>query len=74
MSFKQKPTVDQRAMTPEELLDLAEAVTEIKIKSRKLQEAAASHQNLNTLFLEEVSQILLDIAHFAMRGVHAIRG
>ena len=69
MSFEQKPTVDQRAMTPEELLDLAEAVTEIKIKSRKLQEAAASHQNL-----EEVSQILLDIAYFAMRGVHAIRG
>jgi hypothetical protein len=56
-------------MTPEELLDLAEAVTEIKIKSRKLQEAAASHQNL-----EEVSQILLDIAYFATRGVHAIRG
>jgi hypothetical protein len=68
MSFKQKPTVDQRAMTPEKLLDLAEAVTEIKIKSRKLQEAAASYQNL-----EEVSKILLDIAYFAMRGVHAIR-
>jgi len=69
MYFKQNPTVDQRAMTPEELLDLAEAVTEIKIKSRNLEEYAASHQNV-----EEVSKILLDIAYFAMRGVHAIRG
>lgn len=68
MSFEQKLKVDQRTMTPEKLLELAEAVTEIKIKSRKLQEAAASHQNL-----DEVEKILTDIAYFAIRGAHAIR-